>query len=243
MAKILFLHGLAGRPGGTRVAALCERGHDVYAPAFPYCEAKIQGLMRSLVGQWQRDGRVADPLPQWTELAQDAYRDFDPDLIVGRDLGAVLAMRINSADTPQVLVAPPWSGRVNSMAIVEQIRPPVSAGMQEWLRPVLRYLAACVATDPAIKPATLVIHAPSDEIIDVEESFRLFLRNPALSNSERTFIDVLGRRLSERGYRPLFGRLILAGSDHACDCPDGLTALADVADVALAATVPELVTT
>src|SRR5260370_3462856 len=151
MAKILFLHGLAGCPGGQRVAALCERGPDVYAPAFPFSEAKIAGLTLRLVEQWRRDGCVADPFPRWTAQAQKAYDEFDPDLVVGIDLGAALTMRINSGDTALVLVAPPWTGRVNVRAVVDQIAPPRLRGTREWLGPRLRYPTVALVTPPAIK--------------------------------------------------------------------------------------------
>ena len=237
MAKILFLHGLAGRPGGSRVAALCERGHDVYAPTFPFAEAKIAGLMRRLMEQWRREGRVADPLPRWTEQAQAAYAEFEPHLVVGIDLGAALALRVQAADTPQVLVAPPWTGRVNVNAIAERMAP----ALRESLRPLLHYLAANLATDLAVKPATAILHSPADEFIDVEDSIRLIRGNSVTSKTERAWIESLGRRLSECGHRPLFGRLLLAGDAHGCDCPEGLKALADAADAALAAPVRELV--
>jgi hypothetical protein len=241
MARILFLHGLAGRPGGKRVAALCERGHEVYAPTFPFAEARITNLMMSLVEQWQRDGAVADPYPRWTQHAQDAFDDYAPDLLVGIDLGAALALRLTTAETPQVLLAPPWSGRAAVAAVAEYLMARLPPGIGAWLRPLVRYLIAVVASEPLIKPATVILHSPADEVVDVEDSFRLLRQNPAGSSAERTYRATLAHNLTERGQRPLFRRLLLAGRNHACDCAEGLTALADAADAMLATAVPELV--
>jgi hypothetical protein len=241
MAKILFLHGLAGRPGGTRVATLCESGHEVYAPAFPFAEGRVRTLAPSLVEQWRREGRVADPFPNWTAQAQDAYDDFAPDLVVGMSLGAALALRLDSGETPQVLVAPPWSGRVNVNTVVEQLLPPLPPATREWLPPLLCHLTASLTTKPAIKPATVVIHSPNDEVIDAEDSFRLLRCNPVPVNAHQAWVETLGRQLAERDHRPLFGRLVLAGDSHACDCAEGLKALADAADAALTLTVRDLV--
>ena len=240
MSKILFLHGLAGCPGGDRVAALRERGHDVYSPTLPFAEGKIAGLVMSFVEQWQRDGGVGNPFPHWTKLAQDAFDEFVPDLMVGFSLGAILAMRLSSGDTPQVLIAPPWSGRVNVASVLEQILPPLPPTMREWLPPLLRYMLAAVTTEPAIKPATLLIHAPADEVVDIEESYRLLRLNPLPSLLERASIASLVHNLGELGHRPLFRRLFTAGHNHACDCAEGLKTLADAAD-ALAIQAPELV--
>ncbi len=184
MAKILFLHGLAGRPGGERVEALRERGHDVYAPTLPYAESRIAGLMMSLVEQWQRDGGVTDPFPRWTEQTQAAFDEFGPDLIVGISLGAILAMRLNTGETPQVLVAPPWRGRVNVGCVLEQILPPVPPLLREWVRPLLCCMIAAVATEPEIKPATLLIHSAADEVVDAEDSYRLLRLNPVSAYKE-----------------------------------------------------------
>jgi hypothetical protein len=237
MARILFLHGLAGRPGGERVEALRERGHDVCAPILPFAESKTAGLMMSLVEQWQRDGGIADPLPRWTDQAQAACDDFAPDLVVGIGLGAALALRLTTDETPHVLLAPPWSGRVNIAAVAENLLPRLPAGMSAWLRPLLRYLSAVLETEPLVKLATVVMHSPADEVVDVEDSFRLLRRNPPVSSAERAYLVALAHSLTERGQRPLFRRLLLAGRNHACDCAQALTALADAVDAMLATVV------
>jgi predicted esterase YcpF (UPF0227 family) len=86
MARILFLHGLHGSPQGTKVQLLCSAGHDVCAPSLPK-ESIAQSLL----------------------IAETAFLEFDPKIVVGSSRGGALALSMSNAPiTPMVLLAPAW---------------------------------------------------------------------------------------------------------------------------------------
>ena len=82
--KVLFLHGLSS-DGGMK-----------------------SGFMRSL------NYNVLTPkLSDWSfrhalQSAQDAFDQFDPDVIVGSSRGGAVAMSVQAVQTPLVLLAPAW---------------------------------------------------------------------------------------------------------------------------------------
>jgi alpha-beta hydrolase superfamily lysophospholipase len=83
--KLLYLHGLYSKPGGTKPSFLLEQGFDVLNPALP-----DDDFARSL------------------EIAQAAYDTGRPEVVVGSSRGGAVAMNLDSGPTPLVLVAPAW---------------------------------------------------------------------------------------------------------------------------------------
>lgn len=83
--RILYLHGLYSRPGGTKVRYLLERGHEVINPGLPDVDF---------------DESVA--------IAQEAFDTGDPDVVVGSSRGGAVAMNLETKDIPVVLIAPAW---------------------------------------------------------------------------------------------------------------------------------------
>ncbi|HEX8200806.1 MAG TPA: hypothetical protein VF590_09980 [Isosphaeraceae bacterium] len=83
--RILYLHGLYSRPGGTKPTFLRQQGHDVINPALPD-------------GDWEASVRNA----------QDAYDASHPEVVVGSSRGGAVALGIDSGATPLVLIAPAW---------------------------------------------------------------------------------------------------------------------------------------
>ncbi len=82
---VLYLHGLYSRPGGIKPTFLANRGHDVVNPALP-----------------------DDDFAASIRLAQAAYRESRPDVVVGSSRGGAAAINIDSGSTPLVLIAPAW---------------------------------------------------------------------------------------------------------------------------------------
>ena len=83
--RILFLHGWHSTPGGLKPAYLTDHGHDVLNPALP-----------------------DDDFEKSVRIAQAAYDEHLPDVIVGSSRGGAVAVNIDSKDTPLVLLCPGW---------------------------------------------------------------------------------------------------------------------------------------
>jgi hypothetical protein len=83
--KILFLHGWQSVPGGLKPTYLVDQGHEVLNPALP-------------------DEDFADSV----RIAQAAFDEHRPDVVVGSSRGGAVAMNIDAGDTPLVLLCPAW---------------------------------------------------------------------------------------------------------------------------------------
>jgi hypothetical protein len=83
--RILFLHGWTSVPGGRKPTFLKEQGHDVINPALP-----------------------DDDFDKSVRIAEAEYRRCKPDVIVGSSRGGAVAVNMDSADTPLVLLCPAW---------------------------------------------------------------------------------------------------------------------------------------
>ena len=83
--RILFLHGWTSVPGGRKPTYLAEHGHEVLNPALP-----------------------DEDFDEAVRIAQAEYDEHHPDVIVGSSRGGAVAMNINGADTPLVLLCPAW---------------------------------------------------------------------------------------------------------------------------------------
>ena len=83
--KILFLHGFGSDPNGIRPMFLEESGYDVVHPALP-----------------------DDDFQASLQIAQQAFDQARPDVVVGSSRGGAVAMNIDTGQTPLVLIAPAW---------------------------------------------------------------------------------------------------------------------------------------
>ena len=83
--KILFLHGWQSTPGGLKPTYLRDHGHEALNPALP-----------------------DDDFDAAVRIAQAAYDQGQPDVVVGSSRGGAVAMNIDSGDTPLVLLCPAW---------------------------------------------------------------------------------------------------------------------------------------
>ena len=83
--RILFLHGWKSVPGGRKPSHLADHGHQVVNPALP-----------------------DDDFPASVRIANQAYIDERPDVIVGSSRGGAVAINMQSKDTPLVLLCPAW---------------------------------------------------------------------------------------------------------------------------------------
>lgn len=83
--KILFLHGWTSTPGGVKPAYLKNRGHTVLNPALP--DEDFDAAVR---------------------IAQVEFNQHHPDVVVGSSRGGAVAMNMDAAATPLVLLCPAW---------------------------------------------------------------------------------------------------------------------------------------
>ena len=83
--KVLFLHGLESKPGGSKAVYLEDMGHEVLNPALPK-------------SSWSES----------VSIAQQVIDDEKPDVIVGSSRGGAVAMAVNPHGARLVLVAPAW---------------------------------------------------------------------------------------------------------------------------------------
>lgn len=83
--KILFLHGWNSVPGGRKPTFLANRGHAVSNPQLP-----------------------DDDFDEAVRIAQAAFDQCQPDVVVGSSRGGAVAMNIDAKGTPLVLLCPAW---------------------------------------------------------------------------------------------------------------------------------------
>ena len=83
--KVLFLHGLESKPGGTKVQYLQSMGHTVLNPALP-----------------------KNDFEESVRIAQEEVDTNQPDVIVGSSRGGAVAMELDTAGARLVLIAPAW---------------------------------------------------------------------------------------------------------------------------------------
>ncbi len=83
--KILFLHGLESKPGGSKVKFLEKYGYEVLNPLLP---------------KWSWDESL--------ENAQVLIDSERPDIIIGSSRGGAVALSVNTFGARLVLVAPAW---------------------------------------------------------------------------------------------------------------------------------------
>ena len=84
--RVLFLHGLESKPGGTKARYLQEAGYEVLNPALPKTSFEDS-----------------------ISIAQDVIDDMKPDVVVGSSRGGAVAMSVSTRGAPVVLIAPGWS--------------------------------------------------------------------------------------------------------------------------------------
>ncbi len=102
--RILFLHGWSST-GAAKTAFLRSLGHEVLTPK---------------LSNWS--------FRQAVRTAQRAFDQFRPVIVVGSSRGGAVAMNLDTADTPLVLLAPAWRrfGRVDrvkpSAIIIHSLR-------------------------------------------------------------------------------------------------------------------------
>jgi len=83
--KILFLHGWQSVPGGVKPTFLAGHGHEVINPALP-----------------------DEDFARAVRIAQAAFDEHRPDVVVGSSRGGAVAMNMRAGDTPLVLLCPAW---------------------------------------------------------------------------------------------------------------------------------------
>ena len=83
--NVLFLHGLEGRPTGTKATTLQQAGFDLVAPSLP-----------------------ADDFAASVRIAQDAFDAHRPAVVVGSSRGGAVALSLAPHDAAVVLVCPAW---------------------------------------------------------------------------------------------------------------------------------------
>jgi hypothetical protein len=83
--KILFLHGWQSVPGGVKPTYLKDHGYEVINPKLP-----------------------DDDFSAAVALAQTAFDQHQPQVVVGSSRGGAVAMNIHSGSARLVLLCPAW---------------------------------------------------------------------------------------------------------------------------------------
>lgn len=94
MKKVLFLHGLESKPGGSKASFLKANGFKVLNPALP-----------------------RESFEDSVSIAQSVIDDMAPDVVVGSSRGGAVAMGVNTHGAPIVLIAPAWKRFLNEQQI------------------------------------------------------------------------------------------------------------------------------
>ncbi len=94
--RVLFLHGLESKPGGTKARFLQEAGYDVLNPTLP-----------------------RESFEDSVNIAQDVIDSMQPDLVVGSSRGGAVAMSVSTRGAPVVLIAPGWKRFMNEQQVSE----------------------------------------------------------------------------------------------------------------------------
>ena len=94
--KILFLHGMESKPGGTKAAFLKNAGYDVLNPALPRNDFDIS-----------------------IKVAQDTIDTESPDLVIGSSRGGAVAMCVSTRGVPLILIAPAWQRFMSTQQLDE----------------------------------------------------------------------------------------------------------------------------
>jgi len=94
--KVLFLHGLESKPGGTKAAYLESKGYEVLNPALPKTDFE-----------------------ESIRIAQEVIDQEQPNVIVGSSRGGAVAMGVNPCGASVVLIAPGWRRFLNEEKIAE----------------------------------------------------------------------------------------------------------------------------
>ena len=85
MSKVLFLHGMESKPGGTKAKVLAAVGKEILNPALPK-----ESFAKSI------------------EIAQKLIDTENPSTIVGSSRGGAVAMALDHKGAKLVLIAPAW---------------------------------------------------------------------------------------------------------------------------------------
>ena len=92
--KVLFLHGLESKPGGSKAKFLEANGLEVLNPALP-----------------------RESFEESLRIAQEVIDEQRPDVVVGSSRGGAVAMGVNTCGAPVVLIAPAWKRFLNEQQI------------------------------------------------------------------------------------------------------------------------------
>jgi hypothetical protein len=85
VATVLYLHGWNSKPGGVKPTYLAEHGHTVIQPALP-----------------------DDDFPAAVKIAQEAFWEHRPEVVVGSSRGGAVAINIFADRAGLVLLCPAW---------------------------------------------------------------------------------------------------------------------------------------
>lgn len=191
--KILYLHGFCSGPHSTmRHFLAAEYGSEaIKAPSLGFSMGDLLALNQH---NWvEKIKRFQAMVPRAIEIAQQALDEFCPDVIVGQSFGASIAMQLQPATIPQVLIAPAWR-RSTLVNVALQSLYAASPWMARFSLAVGPLSKTLVPFFPYIRPLiqaqARVIHSPFDEQIPLQDSVELVRRSGL---HPRTLREVVGK--------------------------------------------------
>jgi predicted esterase YcpF (UPF0227 family) len=167
--KVLFLHGKESGPGGTKAKFLVERGFMVINPALP-----------------------KDDFEASIRIAQAAFDEHNPTVVVGSSRGGAVAMNINSGNAGLVLLAPAWRKWGSAKTIKSQTR--VIHSRQDEIIPF-----ADSEVLVASSPNTVLVEIGDDHRLSTSEPLTAMLEAVRKVSAHLPSSDAVVPKIAKRG--------------------------------------------
>jgi len=177
-SNILYLHGLSGNPRGAKWQELASRfGADrVIAP---YLRFEEDALSENDTDDWRKEAeRLFQAFADAVNIAQRAFDESEPDVVIGSSFGGGVALQMNVGDASLVLVAPCWRHatlrRLTPSYLAERFPSVAELPAEDVDRAITPFVPRI---DPRVGDATLILHSPRDELIPFDDSCEIVRRN------------------------------------------------------------------
>ncbi len=177
-SNILYLHGLSGNPRGTKWQKLAAHfGADCVIA--PYLRFEEGALSEDDTDDWKGEAdRLFRAFVDGVEIAQRAFDECRPAVVVGSSFGGGVALQMNVGGAAVVLIAPCWGyetlRQLTPLYLAERFPSVTELPATEVDQAVTPFVPRI---DPIVDAATLILHSPQDELIPFDDSREIVRRN------------------------------------------------------------------